>query len=90
MNAWRACVRLWAFGSATWLAFWIYNASQCTEAVGGYLLCPTTNGEGVVPTTYPRLALTVLGPPLSVMVVGLALLWWNLRADDSQTGDGSR
>ena len=92
MNAWRACVRLWAFGSAAWLGFWIWNASQCVKAVAGILLCPTAGGEGVTPTTYLHLGLTVLGPPLVIMVAGLLLFWWTLRAAeiDSQAPDDSR
>ncbi len=91
MNAWRACVRLWAFGSAAWLAFWIWNATQCVKAVAGILLCPTASGEGVAPTTYLHLGLMVLGPPLVIMVAGLLLAWWIVRdAADSQAPDDSR
>jgi hypothetical protein len=92
VNAWRACVRLWAFGSASWLAFWIWNATQCTRAVAGILLCPTFSGEGVSPTTSLHLALKVLGPPLIVMAAGWLLFWWTLKdtQNNSQTPDSSR
>jgi len=91
MNAWRACVRLWAFGSAAWLGFWIWNSTQCTNPVTGILLCPTANGEGVTPITYLHLGLMVLGPPLVTMVAGLLLFWWATKAagNDSQTPDSS-
>jgi hypothetical protein len=91
MNAWRACVRLWAFGSAAWLAFWIWNATQCTRAVAGILLCPTASGEGVWPTTYLHLGLMVLGPPLVTMVAGWLLFRWTLKDTENnpQTPDGS-
>jgi hypothetical protein len=79
MNAWRACVRLWAFGSAAWLSYGIWNASQCTDAVNGYLLCPSTSGEGVTPTTWTRLALMVPGPILVTLAAGLLLRWWTNR-----------
>lgn len=92
MNAWRACVRLWAFGSAAWLAYWIWNATQCTHAVAGILLCPTFSGEGVSPTTYLHLGLKVLGPPLVTMAAGWLLFWWTLKDTENnpQTPDGSR
>jgi hypothetical protein len=83
MNAWRACVRLWAFGSAAWLIYWIWRASQCTSAINGYLLCPTTNGEGVAPTNWLRLGLTVLGPILVPLAVGLLLRWWTMRGEQA-------
>jgi hypothetical protein len=91
MNAWRACVRLWAFGSAAWLGFWIWNSTQCTKAVTGILLCPTANGEGMRPITYLHLGLMVLGPPLGTMTVGWLLFWWTVKTtgNDSQTPDSS-
>jgi hypothetical protein len=91
MSAWHACVRLWAFGSAAWLAFWVWNATQCTKAAAGILLCPTASGEGVSPTTYMHLALTVLGPPLVTMAAGLLLFRWTVRdaGNDPKMPDGS-
>jgi hypothetical protein len=91
MNAWRACVRLWAFGSAAWLGFWIWNDTQCIRAVAGILLCPTAEGDAVRPTTYLHLGATVLGPPLATMVAGLLLYWWTVRdsANDPQAPGGS-
>jgi hypothetical protein len=91
MSAWRACVRLWAFGSAAWLGFWIWNSTQCIQAVAGILLCPTASGEGVRPTTYLHLGLMVLGPPLVTMVAGLLLFWWTAKdaANDPQAPDTS-
>jgi hypothetical protein len=91
MNAWRACVRLWAFGSAAWLGFWIWNGTQCTRAVTGILLCPTADGEALRPITYMNLGLMVLGPPLGTMVAGGLLYWWTQKTsgNDSQMTDGS-
>ncbi len=79
MNAWRACVRLWAFGSAAWLAFWAWDASQCISAARGMLLCPTMNGEGLTPMSYWRMGLTILGPPVVTAAAGLLLWWWAMR-----------
>ena len=91
MSAWRACVRLWAFGSAAWLGFWIWNDTQCIKAVAGILLCPTGSGEGVRPTTYLHLGEMVLGPPVIIMVAGLLLFWWTLKdaGNDPQMPNGS-
>lgn len=86
MNAWRACVRLWIFGSAAWLIYWIWNGTQCSSAAIGYLLCPTANGEGVAPTTWARLALTVLGPVLVTLAAGLLLRWWTIRDARADSG----
>ena len=59
--------------------------------VAGILLCPTAEGDGVRPTTYLHLGLTVLGPPLATMVAGLLLFWWTVRdaANDPQPPDSS-
>jgi hypothetical protein len=77
LDPWRALVRLWLFGSIAWLGFWVWrDGSGCFKAGNGRLWCPNAAGDVVSPTSYFHLALDVLGPPVAVLVLGLAFLWF--------------
>jgi hypothetical protein len=84
LDAWRALVRLWLFGSIAWLGFWAWrDGSGCFMAGNGRLWCPNMVGDAVSPTSYLHLALDVLGPPVAVLVLGLAFLWFARSVDKS-------
>jgi hypothetical protein len=76
MNARRAMIRLWFFGSLFWIAFWAWNYStKCKRLDNDSLWCPTTPGASISPTDYFHMACVVMGPPLSTLIVGLLGLW---------------
>jgi hypothetical protein len=84
LDAWRALVRVWLFGSIAWLGFWAWrDGSGCFKAGNGRLWCPNMAGDAVSPTSYLHLALEVLGPPIAVLVLGLAFLWFARSVDKS-------
>ena len=86
LDAWRALVRLWLFGSIAWLGFWAWrDGSGCFQAKNGALWCPNAAGDAVSPTSYAGLALDVLGPPLAVLALGLVFLRF-ARALDKPSG----
>lgn len=75
LDAWRALVRLWLFGSFAWVAFWVWrDASGCFQARNGKLWCPNAAGDVLSATSYLRIALDVLGPPLAVLFLGWLFL----------------
>ena len=77
LDPWRALVRLWLFGSIAWLGFWAWrDGSGCFKAGNGRLWCPNAAGDALAPTSYVHLALSVLGPPVAVLVLGVAFLWF--------------
>ena len=77
LDPWRALVRLWLFGSIAWLGFWAWrDGSGCFKAGNGRLWCPNATGDALAPTSYVQLAFSVLGPPVAVLVLGLAFLWF--------------
>jgi len=84
LDAWRALVRLWLFGSIAWLAFWAWrDGSGCFKAGNGRLWCPNAAGDVVSPTSYLHLALDVLGPPIAVLALGLVFLRFARSLDKS-------
>lgn len=77
LDAWRALVRLWLFGSIAWMGFWLWrDLSGCFRAKNGTLWCPNVSGESLFATSYARIGVHVLGPPLAVLILGLAYLWF--------------
>ena len=84
LDAWRALVRLWLFGSIAWLAFWAWRYGQgCFKAKNGTLWCPNAAGDVLSPTGYLHMALTVLAPPLALLLLGLVFLRFARSADRS-------
>lgn len=84
LDAWRALVRLWLFGSIAWLGFWAWrDGSGCFKAGNGRLWCPNMAGDVLSPTSYLHLALDLLGPPVAILVLGLAFLWFARSVDKS-------
>ena len=84
LDAWRALVRLWLFGSIAWLGFWAWrDGSGCIKAGNGRLWCPNAAGDVLSPTSYLHLALDLLGPPVAILVLGLAFLWFAWSVDKS-------
>jgi|GEM_PF-2449860 len=84
LDAWRALVRLWLFGSIAWLGFWAWrDGSGCFKAGNGRLWCPNAAGDVLSPTSYLHLALDLLGPPVAILVLGLAFLWFARSVDKS-------
>ena len=84
LDAWRALVRLWLFGSIAWLAFWAWrDGSGCFNAGNGRLWCPNAAGDVLSPTSYLHLALDLLGLPVAILVLGLAFLWFARSVDKS-------
>lgn len=75
LDAWRALVRLWLFGSIAWLAFWAWRYGLgCFKAGNGALWCPNIAGDVLSRTSYLHIALTMLGPPVTLLLLGLAFL----------------
>jgi hypothetical protein len=76
MSARLAVIRLWIFGSISWIAFWIWNyATKCMRMDNAILWCPRTAGNGIRPTDYFNLAVVMFGPPLATFAVGLLCFW---------------
>ena len=83
----RALVRLWLFGSIVWLGFWAWrDGGGCFAAKNGTLWCPNAAGDALVATSYLRIGLSVLGPPLALLILGLAYLWFAARTQRSPDG----
>lgn len=77
LDAWRALVRLWLAGSVAWIGFWGWRyGGGCFAARNGTLWCPNGAGDVLSPTSYPRIALIVLGPPLGLLILGRIFLWF--------------
>ena len=88
LDAGRALVRLWLFGSVLWVGFWAWrDASGCFTAKNGVLWCPDAAGDALMATSYPHVALNVLGPPLMLLVLGLAYVWF-ARGTQGSRDDG--
>jgi hypothetical protein len=69
------------------VGFWAWrDGSGCFTAKNGALWCPNAAGDALAATSYLHVALNVLGPPLMLLVVGLAYLWLARRAQSSQGG----
>ena len=84
LDAWRALVRLWLFGSIAWLGFWVWrDGSGCFQAKNGALWCPNAAGDALAATSYLHIALDVLGPPIALLILGWAYLWFARRAPNS-------
>lgn len=84
LDAWRALVRLWLMGSIAWVAFWAWrDGSGCFTARNGTLWCPNAAGDALSPTNFVRLALEILAPPVAVLALGLAFLWFARGVDKS-------
>ncbi len=87
MDAWRALVRLWLFGSIAWVGFWAWrDGSGCFTARNGTLWCPNIAGDALLVTTYLHITLNVLGPPLVLLFLGLAFLWF-ARSTERSCGE---
>jgi len=83
----RALVRLWLFGSIAWLGFWAWrDGGGCFEAKNGTLWCPNAAGDALVATSYLRIGLNVLGPPVALLVLGLAYVWFARGVQRSPDG----
>jgi len=77
LDPWRALVRLWLLGSIAWMGFWSWrDFSGCFRARNGTLWCPNAAGDALSATSYLHIALNVLGPPLALLLLGLAFLWF--------------
>ena len=87
LDAGRALVRLWLVGSVAWVGFWAWRDGWgCFTAKNGMLWCPNAAGDALSATSYLQIALNVLGPPLVLLVLGLAYLWFARRAQNPQDG----
>ena len=85
LDAWRALVRLWLFGSLAWIVFWAWrDGSGCVHAKNGRLWCPDASGDALFATDYLHIALGVLGPPLTLLVLGWLYLWFAKSAQSPQ------
>ena len=83
LDAGRALVRLWLFGSVVWVGFWAWrDGSGCFTAKNGTLWCPSAAGDALWVTSYLHIALTVLGPPVALMMLGWAYLWFARKTPD--------
>ena len=84
LDAWRALVRLWLFGSLAWIVFWLWrDASGCFKAHNGRLWCPNAAGDAMAPTSYLHVALNTLGPPVALLLLGMIYLWFARSAQDA-------
>jgi hypothetical protein len=85
LDPWRALVRLWLFGSLVWILFWAWrDASGCFRAGNGRLWCPNAAGDAMMPTSYGHVALNMLGPPIALLALGMAYLWFARGAQDQR------
>ena len=85
LDAWRALVRVWLFGSIAWVAFWAWrDASGCVRARNGALWCPNAAGDALWATSYLHIVLDVLGPPVALLVLGRLYLWFARGTQDSR------
>lgn len=89
LDPWRAMVRLWLFGSVTWVGFWLWrDGSGCFRARNGVLWCPNAAGDVLSVTSYAHVALNILGMPLFVLVLGLIFLRFARAAQKKWPGEG--
>ena len=83
LDAGRALVRLWLFGSIAWVGFWAWrDGLGCFAAKNGVLWCPNAAGDALSATSYLDVALNVLGPPVMFLGLGLFYLWFARRAQN--------
>ena len=76
MNAGRAVIRLWVFGTVFWIGAWGWNALRnCIRASGGVLFCPAIGDDTLRRTDYFHLLSQIFGPPLGSLLAALCC-WW--------------